>query len=385
MRAGPPLDVTLLAPGLLGPGALGSGPSGAVDRGAVDALVAGLDIGALDRLLGRAELCRAGDGDDTFESLAFRAFGYPTRLAGTDWPVAAFTALIDLDPLEPGGARLRADPVHLRADIADLVLFDPGDAHVSVDEARALEETVNAALAPDGPFVDAAHPHRWYVALDAPARITTTPLSHAAGGQVSPAMPRGPDAPPWHRWMNEVQMALHDCPVNAARERYGAAPINSLWPWGGGSLPPAADTSLAQAWSEEVLVQGLALHAGIECRGLPEGAAEWLQGAPRPGTHLVVFDALHRAAHRADIDSWRDALERLSRLWAAPLLEALDRGDISAVSMHDARGNRFATVGRGRLRWRRRGGLAARIVQSLEQMRSLSSMRSNSTPRERRP
>ena len=367
MRSGSAIDVTLLVPGLLGPGRLGSGISGSVDPEAVNALVAGLDIEALDRFLGRADLTSVTDADGTVDALVFRAFGYSNPPADIDRPVASFTALIDRARPQRESALLRVDPVHLRADLADLVLFDAEDAGVSSDDARALGDTVNAALAPDGPFVDAAHPHRWYVALGTPAKMTTTPLSVVARGQVSPAMPRGPDAPLWHRWINEVQMVLHGCPVNAERERRGEVPINSLWPWGGGSLPPAADTSITQAWSDSVLVHGLAFHAGIGCCNLPAGADEWLEGIPQPGAHLFEFDALQGAAHRMDFDAWRAALERLGRSWAGPLLDAMDRGSISGVSMCDERGNRFEATGRGRFRWRRRSGLVARIIESLEQ------------------
>ena len=482
MRARQAIHVTMFVPGLFGPGGVGSN-----EPDAARALVDGLDLRALDRLLARAGHAVEPAADGSIEALAFRAFGYEARpvaagglgvpdagvtahsaaaggpnvpYAGTtshpaaaggpatgdaartpcvDWPVAAVTALVDCEAsIGRTGSRLRADPVHLRPDIADLVLFDAEDIGVSSEEARALAETVNEALRPGGPVVDAAHPHRWYVTLEAPARMTTTPLSLAAGAKISAAMPRGPDAPRWRRWMNEVQMALHECPVNVERERRGAAPINSVWPWGGGSLPPAVGAPVAggtpafpgrggglpatpgapapgegkslppalgapapavrdaaprrgripspaagapaswgagalppasgasapfvQAWSDDALVRGLACHAGIECGTLPGDAGAWLEPAPRPGAHLIAFDALYRAARRLDLDAWRAGLARFSASWAKPLLDAQDRGAVARVSIHDERGHRFAATRWGRFRWWRRGGLAARIA-----------------------
>ena len=361
MRSGASPDAILLVPGLLGPeGAPSNDPE------AAHALLDGLDLGALDRLVTRSELTTSAVTDGSIETLVFHSFGYATRPSGTDRPVAAVTALVDCDASIGGiGSWLRVDPVHLRPDIADLVLFDAVDAGVSGEEARALAETVNEALRPGGPVIDAAHPHRWYVRLDAPVRMATTPLSLAAGTRVSPSMARGPDAPRWHRWMNEVQMALHDCPVNAEREHRGAAPINSVWPWGGGYLPPAlgASAPFVQAWSDDALVRGFAHHAGIECGTLPAGAGAWLDSAPRPGAHLIAFDALHRAACRSDLDAWRAGLAHFSASWAKPLLDALDRGAVARVSIHDERGHSFVATRWGRLRWwRRRGALAARIA-----------------------
>ena len=373
---------------MLVPGLLGTGGAGANDLDAARALIDGLDLRALDRLLARAGHAVEPAADGSVEALAFRVFGHEARPAvgggpdvpgaGTtshvtaaggsatgdsrparaDRPVAAVTALVDCDASIDGtGPWLRADPVHLRPDLADLVLFDAVDAGVSGEEARAFAETVNEALRPGGPLVHAAHPHRWYVALEAPARMATTPLSLAAGAKVSTVMPRGPDAPRWRRWMNEAQMALHDCPVNVERERRGAAPINSVWPWGGGRLPPAAGAPapFVRAWSDDALVHGLALHAGIGCGALPGDAGAWLEHAPRPGAHLIAFDGLHRAASRSDPDLWRAGLARFSALWAEPLLDALGRGAVARASIHDERGHRFVATRWGRFRWWRRG------------------------------
>ena len=420
MRARPAIDVTLLVPGLLGPrsrrGDSGPGSAGPGDPDAVDALLAGLDLHALDHLLARAGHTVEPAADGSIEALAFRVFGHEARpaagggpdvpYAGTashpataggpaagdapcipsaDWPVAAITALVDCEAsIGRAGPWLRVDPVHLRPDVADLVLFDAVDAGVSSEEARALAEIVNGALRPGGPVIDAAHPHRWYVALEAPARMATTPLSLAAGAGISTAMPRGPDAPRWRRWMNEVQMALHDCPVNAERERRGAAPINSVWPWGVGSLPPVsgAPAPFVRAWSDDALVRGLARHAGVECGALPgdgawpgDGASPghagtWLGSAPRPGAHLIAFDALYRAVRRSDLDGWRAGLARFSASWAEPLLDALDRGAVARISIRDERGHRFTATRWGRFRWwRRRGGLAARIADAARRAR----------------
>ena len=359
MRSGSPVELVLLVPGLLGPAAAGSG-----DREAARALVAGLDLDGLDRLLARSRHAAGTAAEESFEALAFRSFGHAAPPAGADWPVAALTALVDGCAGAGSGFRLRADPVHLRADIDDLVLFDASDIDLLPDEAMGLARTVNDALGPDGPCIDAAHPHRWYVAPDAPARIATTPLSRAAGGRVSEALPRGPDAARWHRWMNEVQMALHECPVNVERERRGAAPVNSVWVWGAGSLPHTRDAPapFAGVWTDDALLRGLARHAGVECGANPAGAREWLGGGPGPGAHLAVIDDLYPAVRRADLDAWRDGLARLSRSWAQPLLDALDRGTIAEVSSHDERGHRFAATRRGRFRWWRRDGLAATIA-----------------------
>ena len=360
MRTGASVELVLLVPGLLGPAGVGAN-----DPDVAQALLDGLDLDGLDRLLARAVDSVGPDSDGSIEPLVFQSFGHAVPRTGADWPVAAITALIDCDAGQ-GGIRMRADPVHLRADIADLVLFDADDADVSSDESRSLAQTVNDALRPDGPFIDAAHPNRWYVALDAPTRMATTPLTMATGARVSTVMPQGPDAPRWHRWMNEVQMALHECPANIERERRGAAPINSVWLWGAGSLPPAAEAPapFVRVWSDDALVRSLARHAGVECSPMPAGAPEWLSRVPQPGAHLIVIDDLFPAMRRMDIEAWRSGLARVSASWAKPLLGALDRGTVARVSIREERGHRFTATRRGRFRWWRRKGLAQRIADA---------------------
>ena len=159
-------------------------------------------------------------------------------------------------------------------------------------------------------------------------------------------------------------MALHECPVNVERERRGAVPVNSVWAWGAGSLPPTGDAParFARVWTDDVLLRGLARHCGVEGGANPAGAQEWLSCDPGPGAHLVVFDDLYPAVRRADIDAWRDGIARLSRSWAQPLLDALNRGGVSRVVIEDERGNRFTTTRGWRFRWWRRDGLAVRIA-----------------------
>ena len=92
------------------------------------------------------------------------------------------------------------------------------------------------------------------------------------------------------------------------------------------------------------------------------GSGFRLGGDPGPGAHLAVFGDLYPAVRRADIDPWRDGVARLSRSWAQPLLDALDRGAVARVTIDDERGHRFSATRRRRFRWWRRVGLAATIA-----------------------
>ena len=141
-------------------------------------------------------------------------------------------------------------------------------------------------------------------------------------------------------------------------------PVNSVWVWGAGSLPSTGESPapFARAWPDDALLRGLARHFGVEGGANPAGAEAWLGGDSGPGAHLAVFDDLDPAVRRADIDAWRDGVARLSRSWAQPLLDALNRGVVSPVVIEDERGDRFTAPAGGLLRWWRRDGLAVRIA-----------------------
>ena len=68
---------------------------------------------------------------------------------------------------------------------------------------------------------------------------TTTPARRGGAADLSHRLPRGADARHWRRWLNEIQMLLHEHPVNArasARPRAGQRRLAL----GGGTLPRVA-------------------------------------------------------------------------------------------------------------------------------------------------
>lgn len=100
--------------------------------------------------------------------------------------------------------------------------------------------------------------------------IATAGFSATALDQCAPDqfMPGGPEAAGHRRLVSEIEMALHDHPVNQAREAAGLKPVNSLWLWGGGAAPAAAEESLPPLYSNDPLLRGYWLSQG-------SAAARW--------------------------------------------------------------------------------------------------------------
>ncbi len=263
-------------------------------------------------------------------------------------PEAALTAATSLmgDSGTPGTANwLRADPVQLTVDRDALVLADASVFAISSDEAAALAQTVNAHFAPTMAF-EVVAPLRWYARLDegsaataAATAIQWTPVHEARGQAIQDNLPQGADAMRWNAIANEVQMLLHEHPVNTAREARGEPLINSLWFWGAGSISTPEARVFDQVHANDPVIRGLVQSAGGSASALPANAPEWLRIARDSGRALVVLDGLSAPAAYADHAGWMAQARHIEREWLDPLLEALRRDRIGMLTV-TALGNR---------------------------------------------
>lgn len=274
-------------------------------------------------------LARAGQKKSQPDGMAAwlcREFGVEKHL---DWPVAPLTLLAQ--NVNPGSDFwLQAEPVHLQLQRDRMVLLDAAHLDIATDEAAALVATLNQHFAEDGLTFLPTRPDSWHVRLAAPVRMETQPLETVAGRNIRRLLPHGADGLRWHRLLNEIQMLLHEHPVNRQREQRGALPVNSIWPWGGGILPTTASAPYRQVWANDTLARGLALTAGIPAAATPDSADKWLR-QDLSGEHLVVIDALRTAA---DLAGWSKILSRLENDWFKPLRRALGQGRINRLSLH---------------------------------------------------
>lgn len=346
MSARGPRALTLIVPGLFGP----APPAGADPGAAVEALVSALDLRPLETLLSRAAVTPAAGCWESPEDLVFSAFGYP-RPSG-DWPAAALTRLADTGGSDQGQWWLRADPVHMKADMGDLLLFDGRHFNLDLQEASALAKTVESHFSELGWRLEVAHPLRWYLKVETPARIRTTPLSMARLRKVDAQLPSGDESKKWHALLNETQMVLHDCAVNRAREARGDPPVNSLWFWGGGALPPSRPAEWSKVHGDSVLLSGLARHAGVASGPIPDDVVGWL-GAIGEGRHLALIETGHDPARASDVEAWRAFIVELSATWFAPLLRVLGNGGLQSVTVLTDRDLRYHAQ---RPRWWQRLG-----------------------------
>jgi hypothetical protein len=231
------------------------------------------------------------------------------------WPVAPYTLLAD-GGTPRGDFWMRADPVHLSVGLHSLG-FDGAGLALSRAEADALVAALNRHFGDELAF-HPLQPERWYLRLAVAPDIDTAPPAAARGTAIGDKLPSGADATRFRSLMNEVQMLLHDHPVNTEREARGAPSVNSVWFWGGGILEAPKARPYSVVLARDPLARGLARAAGVPERTLPRDGAAMLAALPPEGVSLAVLDASPAA---------------LERDWFDPLLAALREGQIGMLSL----------------------------------------------------
>jgi len=314
------MQLTLIVPELIWPE-----PD---DRDTLD----GLACPALETLLARSRLER--QPPQSLEATLSDAFGHPEGV-----PYAAFRLLgeagIDVEASDQ--CWVAADPVHLRFHKEHLILADSGSFDIALDEAQALTEALNRHLADVGRFHVAAA-ERWYLQLADTLLadgFDSPPLSAVAGRSIEDLLTETSQARSLRKLLNEIQMLLHAHPINQQRENAGCLPINSLWLWGAGSLPPRTDSDALcrfdGVWSSDPLALGLARAAGVPMHRVPVDAATLLEHAAPDTSHLVVLDDLLGPVHYENGENYRGAIAALEQRWFAPLRAALSAGIIKQL------------------------------------------------------
>lgn len=320
-----------------------------------------LELPSLERLLSRGRWQPAEPL--ALEAWLCRAFGVARQ---QDWPVAPLT--LRLDGGTPGDAYwLRADPVHLQVQQDRVILADSGTFEIGQPEAGVLTDTLNRYFEAEGLVFFPMRPDRWYVRLDAPPRLQTHPVTDVAGRDVDAFLPVGEDAGNWRRRLTEIQMLLHEHPLNLEREAAGRLPVNSVWLWGGGRDPAPPQSVYTAVYARDPLARALALAAGIPARPLPASAREWLARV-REEQALVVLDTLRGAVQYGDARGLREGLAMLESEWFSPLEAALENSSLERLLLAPVPAPARVEVAGSDLRkfWRLRKGLgmwAARAVR----------------------
>jgi len=274
-----------------------------------------------------------------------RELGVP---ALAEIPIAELAARVYM-PLGASGGTWLATPVSLSAHM-DHVRLD-GRGLLRVDSAEANEWSAEFAghFAPRYRLHAAGERGFLLAGMDA-APATTVDPARLLGTDIREALPRGTGSSYLRQLGSEVEMWLHDSPLNELRARAGRPRISTLWFWGGGRpaaapLSPGIPAQFArlQFHGADPFLTGLAAATGPN---LPAVPAAFAALDPAIDHHVVELAPM---TGRTD-----ELLASLDSHWFAAARRALANGELSALTLvANDRCFRISTRARWRF-WRRR-------------------------------
>ncbi len=335
------MHLTLLVPELIWPE-----PSDALT-------LAGLPAEHFSWLAGRASMQHASAVAHENALLA--------QFAATGSNLAQLRALGETPALTLSASSLCADPVHLRFHQERIVLADAGAFPLTDADATALLAALNAEFSALGTFHQ-GHARCWYVELKTPLPHPAPALSVVAGRRLDGDIEN--KTSPLYRWLNEVQMFLHQHPVNAARAARGEPVINSLWLWGEGGTA-TVNAPFDAVYADDPLARGLAAASGLCAEKLPTSASAILaSGARRP---FVYLDSLLPGVLYENPEDWQQHFTALENAWFAPLRQqlgkTLQRLDLIAPTVYGTL--RWTLTGAARWQFWKKGRSPQQLAQKL--------------------
>jgi hypothetical protein len=169
-----------------------------------------------ERAVARAQGWQGGDGQWPFAAQAAAADGVDLR--GLPWGLLT--------------------PAHWHLGTERISLIDPASLMLDETQSRALFDAVAPLFTSEGYLLAWGAPLRWYAAHDSFAALPTASLDRVIGRNIDRWLGSETAVRRIRRLQSEVQMQLHNHPLNAAREQRGLLPVNSFWISGCGAAQP---------------------------------------------------------------------------------------------------------------------------------------------------
>lgn len=287
-------------------------------------LVRALNTPALAALISRtSSTTRAPKADITHalphESWLARALG----LEDGDRSAFAHAAMrgFGLDPED--GSWFIVTPAHIQIARSHLMMTDTRQVSLGDEDGRGLFEAARALCEEIGHSLRYGDAHTWFLRADDWTGFETASPDTVANMDLTDFMPKGAPALAYRRLQNEVQMAWHAHPVNAARESRRLPVVNAFWLWGAG----------AQASRPAVPLASYAAPGWLGALGDERlDTLDDLKGVFARGGLLVAAN-LGESALAADWNGWLQGMQHLEEKLFAPLLAAVKDGRVGKLRL----------------------------------------------------
>lgn len=217
------------------------------------------------------------------------------------------------------GSYFQVMPVHFQVGLDDVrYLLPPPLSNV---EAEAIFESLKPLISSAGFNLlkgSSESGSEWYLWCERELKINTFSLRNLSHSRLFNLMPQGADASVLRRLMTELQMLLHDHPVNQQRQRQGLLPVNALWFYGHAPVKPVSCSIQPIVISDLPYVRGL-------CQGLN------LQHQMPP---TDVRSLLEMNVERLLLVLPEQSLQSVENAWLQPMYSAMLKGQFTQLDIH---------------------------------------------------
>ncbi len=239
----------------------------------------------------------------------------PTEVRSSGLPAAALSWCGEGGALR-SGTWMHIDLVHFSAGMNDVHIMSAGE--ISDEDIQQLMTALQPLLSLAGFELHCSAANHWYVWCEEVLDVQTHALQIGLTTRSYDVLPTGNDAPPLRRLLTEIQMLLHQHPLNQQRERQGLSVINAAWFSGAGSPTPATSSTLQRIMSDQPYVQGLCEQLNVTCWPIPRSVTEMLR--IRDNDMVLVIDGTN--------------VLQVEEQWLQPLLRGVNRGNVQHLHIY---------------------------------------------------
>ena len=215
---------------------------------------------------------------------------------------------------------LHADAIHLAASLNEVTLVPlRGEVALTSDELATMTPMLSDHLAPSELTIRRTTASGWLIESLCDWSVETVVAEFAQEHDWNEVLPQGRDAGPMRRLMTELQMLLHEHPVNQRRLARGIPAANAIWFWGHGAIAQPS-----QAPRPAVCIGRSDYFRGL-CR-----LQGWVHSNDiSPEMLIELCSANARVVGVVEANS----LVALEAQWLTPLVKALNQGHFARLQL----------------------------------------------------
>jgi hypothetical protein len=223
-----------------------------------------------------------------------------------------------------------ADPVHIEAGLDHLRLHCLWPDEWQDRELRLLFDELQEALADDDTLGFVRVGARGYLRSDTPMPTALLSPANINGRDLRDRLPTDPTATNYHRLLSEIQMILHNSPVNQQRAEQGKRAINSLWIWGGGTASPDQPRDIPPLFADDAVFRGYWYSSRVATHAWPGDLENCTEQSPS-GFVAVTPDAAESAdEHQETLNRYLRDLRRIMKNSELRQLQLVFRNGLTA-------------------------------------------------------